>query len=216
MQPTTLDHIALWVAERDAISSRLCESFDVHVIERTDAFTLLGPTATDGKLTLFDPPTNVRPEPDRLVSVTLADDANREPMQITDQLLISFAARRSARRHSLIGATLRSADPTIAAAKYVASFGFSAQSAHPDVATVTVGEAVITLVREAVKPVAQGVLNHLGLLVQSADDCLSNAHELGLHVSRVVDAKNTKAVFVEGPEAIAIEYVEHKPEFALR
>jgi hypothetical protein len=34
-------------------------------------------------------------------------------------------------------------------------------------------------------------------------------------VDNVVDAANTRAVFVWGPERVRIEYVEHKPEFAL-
>ena len=31
----------------------------------------------------------------------------------------------------------------------------------------------------------------------------------------VVDAANTLAVFLRGPDRIRLEYVEHKPEFAL-
>ena len=34
-------------------------------------------------------------------------------------------------------------------------------------------------------------------------------------VDKVVDAANTRAVFVWGPERVRIEYVEHKPGFAL-
>jgi hypothetical protein len=35
-------------------------------------------------------------------------------------------------------------------------------------------------------------------------------------VERFVDAANTRAVFVWGPDRVRIEYVEHKPEFSLR
>jgi hypothetical protein len=35
-------------------------------------------------------------------------------------------------------------------------------------------------------------------------------------VADFVDAANTIAVFVWGPERVKIEYVEHKPTFALR
>ena len=34
-------------------------------------------------------------------------------------------------------------------------------------------------------------------------------------VDNVVDAANPRAVFVWGPDRVRIEYVEHKPEFAL-
>ncbi len=36
-----------------------------------------------------------------------------------------------------------------------------------------------------------------------------------MEVADVVDAPNTYAVFVWGPERVKIEYVEHKPTFSL-
>ncbi len=39
--------------------------------------------------------------------------------------------------------------------------------------------------------------------------------QLGVEVADVLDAANTKAVFVWGPERVKIEYVEHKPSFSL-
>src|SRR5205814_10470420 len=53
MRPKTLDHVALWVADRDAITDFLVERLSMHVIERTDKFTLVGSDARRGKLTLF-------------------------------------------------------------------------------------------------------------------------------------------------------------------
>ena len=49
------------------------------------------------------------------------------------------------------------------------------------------------------------------MLVDRADD----AKELPAEVADVVDAPNTYAVFVWGPERVKIEYVEHKPTFSL-
>jgi hypothetical protein len=34
-------------------------------------------------------------------------------------------------------------------------------------------------------------------------------------IEKTVDAENTLAVFVTGPDAITVEYVEHKPTFSL-
>src|ERR1700754_1901702 len=51
--PIALDHVALWVADRDAISALLCGHLGMHEIERTDSFTLVGADARRGKLTLF-------------------------------------------------------------------------------------------------------------------------------------------------------------------
>ena len=39
--------------------------------------------------------------------------------------------------------------------------------------------------------------------------------DLGIEIDNVVDAPNTYAVFLRGPEHVRIEYVEHKPGFAL-
>ncbi len=53
MEIQKLDHVALWVAERDRIAASLTGRFGMHVIDRTDAFTLVGCDARRGKLTLF-------------------------------------------------------------------------------------------------------------------------------------------------------------------
>ena len=53
MKPLTLDHVALWVADREAIAVVLTEQFGLREIERTERFTLLGADAKRGKVTLF-------------------------------------------------------------------------------------------------------------------------------------------------------------------
>jgi catechol 2,3-dioxygenase-like lactoylglutathione lyase family enzyme len=58
------------------------------------------------------------------------------------------------------------------------------------------------------------LLNHLALLVDSVQEHVDEAERRGLEFE-VVDAPNTIAVFVTGPYGIRIEYVEHKPGFAL-
>ena len=60
------------------------------------------------------------------------------------------------------------------------------------------------------------LLNHLAVLVDSAAEHQDEARELGIEVADVVDAANTRAVFLWGPERVKIEYVEHKPTFALK
>ena len=42
-----------------------------------------------------------------------------------------------------------------------------------------------------------------------------DAKDLGIEVESVVDAANTFAAFLWGPERVRIEYVEHKPTFSL-
>ncbi len=53
------------------------------------------------------------------------------------------------------------------------------------------------------------------MLVDSAEEHLAAARDLGVEVDDFVDAPNTLAVFVWGPERVRIEYVEHKPTFSL-
>src|SRR4051812_23308345 len=54
MKTNALDHVALWVAGRDALAGFLTGHLGMHVIDSTDKFTLVGSDARRGKLTLFD------------------------------------------------------------------------------------------------------------------------------------------------------------------
>ena len=60
------------------------------------------------------------------------------------------------------------------------------------------------------------LLNHIAVLVGSADETRARAEETGIEVADFVDATNTRAVFLWGPERVKIEYVEHKSGFSLR
>jgi hypothetical protein len=62
---------------------------------------------------------------------------------------------------------------------------------------------------------ARPLLNHLAVLVESADEHIAAANDLGVEIDNVVDAPNTYAVFLWGPERVRVEYVEHKPTFSL-
>ncbi len=59
------------------------------------------------------------------------------------------------------------------------------------------------------------LLNHLAVLVDSAEAVEAAARQRGADVAEVKDAANTLAVFVWGPDRIKVEYVEHKPSFSL-
>ena len=85
---TSLDHVALWVADRDAIADLACEHLGMHVIERTEKFTLVGADARRVKLTLFA--AEGPREPGALVAVILRVERPRG------------GARRAARRSSSV------------------------------------------------------------------------------------------------------------------
>src|SRR3954462_13011835 len=53
MQPQTLDHGALWVADRARLAEFVTENLGMHVISLTYTYSLGGAEARRGKLTLF-------------------------------------------------------------------------------------------------------------------------------------------------------------------
>ena len=60
------------------------------------------------------------------------------------------------------------------------------------------------------------LLNHLGRARRSPQRSgEARAEAAGAEIADVVDAPNTYAVFVWGPERVKLEYVEHKPSFSL-
>jgi hypothetical protein len=59
------------------------------------------------------------------------------------------------------------------------------------------------------------LLNHLAFLVEESGAVEREARARGLEIDDVVDAPNTRAVFLVGPDRIRLEYVEHKPGFSL-
>ena len=97
-------------------------------------------------------------------------------------------------------------------AKTYEQFGFSPEAE----ARVEVGGAYVEFHEGEPGDPERPLLNHLAVLVDSAEKTLEEAKQAGMEVADVVDAPNTLAVFVWGPEHVKIEYVEQKPTFALR
>ena len=109
---------------------------------------------------------------------------------------------------------LFSADPPRTAEEYL-RFGFDPATPTPDGhPRVQVGGAFVEFHPGDPGDPDKPLLNHLAVLVDSVDEHIAEAEEMGV-VDNVVDAANTRAVFVWGPDRVRIEYVEHKPEFAL-
>ena len=103
-----------------------------------------------------------------------------------------------------------SVDPEATAEEYL-SLGFDEAEARDGVPRVELGGAFVEFHRGEPGEPERPLLNHLAVLVDRADD----AKELPAEVADVVDAPNTYAVFVWGPERVKLEYVEHKPTFSL-
>jgi catechol 2,3-dioxygenase-like lactoylglutathione lyase family enzyme len=210
MKVETLDHVALWVEDRDALADFLVAEFGLHVIERTDKFTLVGGDARLGKLTLF------AAEGPRHPGV-LAEIAIRVPAQTPGAgehvvapgnvpLLRIESAEPVA---DLDHVRFRVPEPESAFAE-LAGLGFTAEDGR-----LKAGEAYLVLEQGDAGEKALPLLNHLGLRVQSAEEHIKEARRRGLDIADVVDAANTYAVFIWGPSGIKLEYVEHKPTFSL-
>ncbi|MFN2617594.1 MAG: VOC family protein [Thermoleophilaceae bacterium] len=225
IRPNSFDHVALWVDERDALADFVCDHLGMHVIERTDAFTLVGVDAKLGKLTLFE--AEGPREPGVLERVTLR-------VSDLDAALAGLSADTNARRldrhtaeldapsglriglvqsdgvdFDLDHVVLRVPDPE-RAAEELTGLGFSRQNGQLEVA-----DRSLRLEAGELDEDGKPLLNHLALLVDSVEQLQEEAERRGLEVADVVDAPNTLALFLWGPDRIKLEYVEHKPGFSL-
>jgi catechol 2,3-dioxygenase-like lactoylglutathione lyase family enzyme len=225
----TLDHVALWVADRGAIAEILTGQLGMHVIDQTDTFTLVGADARRGKLTLFDAegPRNAG---------ALTHIALRVPNleQALARVELPVQKTRLGDAHTLLPEGLQIVlvegdtstvdldhvaiaheDPE-AAAEAWERLGFTRAEPGPSGARrVEVGGAWIELRHGAADVTDRPLLNHLAVLVDSADEWRQTAEDGGFEIAEVKDAANTYAVFVWGPERVKLEYVEHKPSFSL-
>ena len=217
MNPKTLDHVAFWLADREPIAEELTTRFGMHVIDQQDNFTLVGADARRGKLTLFsaEPPR----ERGAFKHVALRVSSLPRDVEIETDLGQSIRVRLveapTEVNYDLDHVALYSAHPPRTAEEYL-RFGFDPATPTPDGhPRVKVGGAFVEFHAGDPGNPTKPLLNHLAVLVDSVDEHIAEAEEMGV-VDNVVDAANTRAVFVWGPEHVRIEYVEHKPEFALK
>jgi catechol 2,3-dioxygenase-like lactoylglutathione lyase family enzyme len=225
-----LDHVALYMRNRDAAADFLTSYLGLHVVDRTDRYTLVGAGGRIGKLTLFDAPEGSEPEPG-VIQRILVRVSN--PDAAAAELPEDAGVERSGREYlfagpeglplalvpgegdftdyDLEGLVLRSGDPE-ASARAFAEMGFALGE---DATIVKAGEYLLRLAHSASDDGAGGMLFHLGCLVDSAEDHRRQAEERGLEIQDFVEGPNTLAVFVRGPEDVSVEYVEHKPSFSL-
>jgi hypothetical protein len=223
VNPRILDHVALWVADRRLMTEVAVERLGVRVIEETDRFTLLGADARRGKLTLFDAEGPREPGAFKYVALRVSDAAKAreslpegsgDEVELGEGVRIRIVEAPTDVDYDLDHVALYSVNPEQTAEEYL-RLGFDhaepSSDGHP---RVEVGGAYVEFHPGDPGDPEKPLLNHLAVLVDSAEEHTSEAEELGI-VDNVVDAANTLAVFVWGPERVRIEYVEHKPGFAL-
>jgi catechol 2,3-dioxygenase-like lactoylglutathione lyase family enzyme len=219
MEPKTLDHVAFWVTERESIASFLERHLGMHVIAQEENFTLMGSDARHGKLTLFDAEgpreqgafkhVALRVSSLAEARAALPDDTG-ETFDVGDGLSVTLVESDPIVEYDLDHVALYSPDPEATAADYE-RYGF--RRVGPT--RVEVGGAFVEFHSGEPGSPDRPLLNHIAVLVDSADDHVAEAKELGIEIDSVVDAANTYAAFLWGPENVRIEYVEHKPTFSL-
>ena len=225
MQIETLDHVALWVGDRDRLAEFLVAHAGMHVVDRTERFTLVGSDARRGKLTLFaadgprDPGVLARVglrvfDLDEALAA-LPSDAHvervngRAELDAGEGLRLAFVEVDEGVAYDLDHVVFRVPDPDATFAQ-LAALGFESENGR-----LRAGDSWILLEQGDPAESERPLLNHLGLRVESAEEHIEEAERRGLEIADVVDAPNTYAVFLWGPDRIKLEYVEHKPTFSL-
>src|SRR5215213_5586749 len=71
MKVKRLDHIALYMGDRDSAAGYLTTYLGFHVVDHTERYTLVGAGGRLGKLTLFDAPQGTTPSPGEIERITI-------------------------------------------------------------------------------------------------------------------------------------------------
>ncbi len=190
----------------------------MHVIAHENHFTLMGSDARRGKLTLFTAEGPRDAGAFAHVGLRVSDlaaaraqlpDGTPEIFDAGGGVRLTLVEAPTDVEYDLDHVALYSADPVQTAGEYL-RYGFE----RAGEARVEVGGAFVQLLTGDPGESDRPLLNHLAVLVDSADEVIADAKELGIDVESVVDAANTYAAFLWGPERVRIEYVEHKPTFS--
>jgi hypothetical protein len=214
MDVRTLDHVAFWVTERDAIADVAIRDLGMHVIDRQANFTLVGSDARRGKLTLFDAEGPRDHGAFKHVALRVNDLDGHARVELPGGIDVQLVEAATDVDYDLDHVALYTADPEATAEAYL-DYGFQPAEPRDGVLRVEVGGAYVEFHEGDPGSPERPLLNHLAVLVDSADEHKRDAEDAGIEVESVVDAANTYAVFLWGPDRVRIEYVEHKPSFSL-
>jgi catechol 2,3-dioxygenase-like lactoylglutathione lyase family enzyme len=226
MEVTSFDHVALWVAERDALAELLTGAVGMHEIERTERFTLVGGDARQGKVTLFDADgARARGVLDSIVLRVPQVDEVRARLEVAGHTATNGEGRLRIQAPAGVPLEVVESDTAFADLDHVvlcvpdpaataAGLGDLGLEADGDRMRIA-GREVVLRRGDGGEP-DRPLLNHLAFLVDDAGAVEEEARARGIEIDDVVDAPNTIAVFLRGPDRIRLEYVEHKPGFALR
>ena len=192
--PNSLDHVALWVDQRQPMARFLCEHLGMHVIEETDTFTLVGVDAKLGKLTLFDAEGPRERGALERIGLRVGDvDAavarlpqeagvRREDgcalLEAPGGLLLALV-ERGGTDFDLDHVVLRLPDRE-GALDALEAMGFERRRG-----ALAVADRELRIVEGARDEAERPLLNHLALLVESAGDIQRHAEERGVEIDDV-------------------------------
>jgi catechol 2,3-dioxygenase-like lactoylglutathione lyase family enzyme len=215
MRPTRLDHVALWVPDPDATAAWTVDALGFHVVERTERFTLVGADGRAGKLTLFVAEGEREPGPLLRVGVRVPGLDEPEEADAPGGLRVRLVPAPAGTTADLDHVALVSSDPSAARRRWL-ELGFREAPPSSDrLEQALVGDAALELHQGEAPATDRPLLNHLGVLVGSTAEVESAPGQPGLGAVELVDAPNTLAAFVDGPDGVRLEYVAHKPSFSL-
>ena len=226
MQIETLDHVALWVEDRDKLANFLTAHVGMHVIDRTDKFTLVGADARRGKLTLFAAEGERDPGVLARVGLRVFD---------LDEALAALPAGHPVEREDGtaeldapggLRLALVEVDEGVVLRPRPRCLPRPRPRGRPSPASPS---SASTSRMEACAPATPGSCSSPATPARASGPCTTTSgcassrptttsrrpSAAGIEIADVVDAANTYAVFVWGPERIKLEYVEHKPTFSL-
>jgi catechol 2,3-dioxygenase-like lactoylglutathione lyase family enzyme len=166
VKPKSLDHVALWVADRPRTAAAAVALVGLRVIEETDRFTLLGGTdARRGKLTLFDAEgPRERGALERIGLRVSSLEGRERVVDLGEGLELELVETETDSELDLDHVALRASDVESVAAGWE-ELGF----ARIGDARLEVGGAYLDLVPGDPGRPERPLLNHLGVLVDSVE-----------------------------------------------
>jgi catechol 2,3-dioxygenase-like lactoylglutathione lyase family enzyme len=213
VKPEKLDHVALYVPDPEGVAASLLSQLPFRILEQTDEFVLVGRAPELGKLTFFEARGSRQRGQLLRIGIGIPAGVEQRAFSLGDDtgLELVLVPSDPGGEIDLVHVALATEDPSRAAQEWLQLGLEPAPKADEGVCRVRIGGAFLELHRASPAKTESPLLNHLGLLVESIDEVDRDR----LDVIREVDAEHSRAVFVEGPDGVEVEYIEHKPSFAL-
>jgi catechol 2,3-dioxygenase-like lactoylglutathione lyase family enzyme len=179
VDPRTLDHVAFWVSDRAPIAEFCERHLGMHVISHESNFTLMGSDARRGKLTLFDAEGPREQGALKHVALRVNDlaaaraelpEGTPDVFEVGEGIWVTLVEAETAVDYDFDHVALWSAAPELTAREYL-RYGFS--EAGPK--RVEVGGAYVEFHEGDPGAPERPLLNHLAVLVDSADGVIADA-----------------------------------------